>query len=190
MGLKGPSTSPSPGSNPHAKPYSAFTVSNDGWNDSSTRGGKFRPINGPSAQRTLFPDKDKSTSGNWDDAPTSDNANEPVAEQWDADDGPSTNASATSSTNTITNTTNPPSSQLVDSANMSPYESPSLNPYRGDPGDEKLILDERGTDISLSLMKKEAESGDVSIHMLSLLYDPPVQGCEIKPYVSVVSVIG
>jgi hypothetical protein len=75
------------------------------------------------------------------------------------------------------------------SLNLTPFDSPSLGPYRsGDLAGEKLLLDERGTDISLSLMKKGDGTGDISIHMLSLLYDPPVQGCELKPYVSVVSV--
>jgi hypothetical protein len=53
-------------------------------------------------------------------------------------------------------------------------------------------VDSKGTDISLSLsaLKSGAHPNDISIHMLSLLYDPPVQGCELRPYVSVVDSFG
>ena len=53
-----------------------------------------------------------------------------------------------------------------------------------------LQLDAKGTDLSLSVLKPKDGPNEISIHMLSLLYDPPVQGCELKPYVSVVDSFG
>ena len=107
-----------------------------------------------------------------------------VPEHWESyDAGQSSNASLAPSV----------AGTEPHSLDRTPFDSPTLGGLRDtEINGEKLMLDERGTDISLSLINRHKTDGphEVSIHMLSLLYDPPVQGCEMRPYVSILDSYG
>lgn len=111
----------------------------------------------------------------------------PHPEHWESYDAGQGSHATTTTASSAAHTAN---GSEATSLNLTPFDSPSLGPYRASPTDlaaEALQLDARGTDVSLSVLKgKEGGANEISIHMLSLLYDPPVQGCELKPYVSVV----
>lgn len=161
----------------------------------SSAAARFKPRSNSGAtgaQRTLFPDGGKnSSSGGWDEADSGLDATGGGGNQEESTLLRNNHPDHWESYDATTNSSVVPSSATTEPAslNLTPFESPTMGPYRTtEINGEKLILDERGTDISLSLIKKEGEGpGEVSIHMLSLLYDPPVQGCELKPYVSVLS---
>jgi len=89
----------------------------------------------------------------------------------------------------------PSSGKLRTSVTLTPFDSPALRATPAPPSTntanelpiEKLELDstqqgDQTTETTQAARPKE----EISVHMLSLLYDPPVQGCEIKPYVSIV----
>lgn len=165
------------------------------------------------AARTLFPaGEDKFASGknpaNWEEHVSGDIGSDGGSEEpnllknhpehWESYDAgqlsqPSasppapqpTVASVTATASTLA----PPPADTTPSGHT-PFDSPSLGSFGAgsEPVIDAPLLDERGTDLSLSLIKKpDGTPNEISIHMLSLLYDPPVQGCELKPYVSVVS---
>ena len=178
------------------------------------RSGSASGAAGGTAARTLFPSGsgsgDFTKKGNWEEGGAGEGTDEPSGvsgpaagggasgsllrggsgahpEHWESyDAGQSSHASAAGggSAGHAANGGEPSSLSLT------PFDSPSLGPYRASPTDlaaEALQLDAKGTDVSLSVLKsKDGGANEISIHMLSLLYDPPVQGCELKPYVSVV----
>ena len=131
-------------------------------------------------------------------------------EHWESyHDGQSSSSQAASGGASGSGSSLAPPSGSGDALALSPFDSPSLGPFRPAsgssasdlPADSLLQLDAKGTDVSLSTMLKSPNNSkdggaaagghnEISIHMLSLLYDPPVQGCELKPYVSVVDSVG